>query len=120
MSAVRAKERKTENGESCGKITSPKIKYTECTKSDPNRVIQWSLKNMKQRKIKNIHQSYTTMTIIHKSKESRIFKKLGATFGNYRHSLIHAVNVGTHKKTTESKNRVNRGYLVVLMGRKIG
>ena len=38
MSAVRAKERKTENGESCGKITSPEIKYTECTKSDPNKV----------------------------------------------------------------------------------
>ena len=38
------------------------------------------------------------MTIIHKSKESRIFKKLGATFGNYRHSSIYAVNVGTHKK----------------------
>ena len=60
MSAVRAKERKTENGESCGKITSPEIKYTECTKSDPNRVIQWSLKNMKQRKI----QTYI-MSILH-------------------------------------------------------
>ena len=38
----------------------------------------------------------------------------------YRHSLIYAVNVGTHKKTRRSKNRVNRGYLVVLKGRKIG
>ena len=59
MSAVRAKERKTENGESCGKITSPEIKYTECTKSDPNRVIQWSLKNMKQRKIKTQYINLT-------------------------------------------------------------
>ena len=31
----------------------------------------------------------------------------------YRHSSIYAVNVGTHKKTTESENRVNRGYLVI-------
>ena len=37
----------------------------------------------------------------------------------YRHSSICAVNVGTHKKTAESKTRVNRGYLVVLKGRKI-
>ena len=33
--------------------------------------------------------------------------------------LIYAVNVGTLKKTAESKNCVNRGYLVVLKGRKI-
>ena len=38
----------------------------------------------------------------------------------YRHSLIYAVNVGTHKKLAESKNCVNRGYLLVLKGRKIG
>ena len=38
----------------------------------------------------------------------------------YRHSSIYAVNVGTHKKTEESENRVNRGYLVVVLkGRKI-
>ena len=37
----------------------------------------------------------------------------------YRHSSIYAVNVGTHKKAAESKNRINRGYLVVLKGRKI-
>ena len=38
----------------------------------------------------------------------------------YRHSLIYAVNVGTHKKPAESENQVNQGYLVVLKGRKIG
>jgi hypothetical protein len=43
----------------------------------------------------------------------------------YRHYSIYAVNVGTYKKplkakTAESKNHVNRGYLVVLKGRKIG
>ena len=38
----------------------------------------------------------------------------------YRHSSIYAVNVGTHKKTSECKNRRSRGYLVVLKGRKIG
>ena len=36
-----------------------------------------------------------------------------------RHSSIYAVNVGTHKKTAESKNTLNQGYLVVLKGRKI-
>jgi hypothetical protein len=35
-----------------------------------------------------------------------------------RHSSIYTVNVGTHKKDAESKNSVNRGYLVVLKGRK--
>ena len=34
----------------------------------------------------------------------------------YRHSSIYAVNVGTRKKKAESKNPVNRGYLVVLNG----
>ena len=38
----------------------------------------------------------------------------------YRHSSIYAVNVGTKKKNRRSKNHVNRGYLVVLKGRKIG
>ena len=38
----------------------------------------------------------------------------------YRHSLIYAVDVETQKKNAENKNRVNRGYLVVLKGRKIG
>ena len=38
----------------------------------------------------------------------------------YRHSLIYAVNVGTHKENMESETHVNRGYLVVLKGRKIG
>ena len=37
----------------------------------------------------------------------------------YRHSLIYAVNVGTHKKMTERENHVIRGYLVVLKGRRI-
>ena len=32
----------------------------------------------------------------------------------------YVVNVGTHKKTAESENHVNRGKLVVLKGRKIG
>ena len=36
----------------------------------------------------------------------------------YRHSSINAVNVGTHKKNAEGENRVNRGYLIVLKGRK--
>ena len=38
----------------------------------------------------------------------------------YRHSSLYAVNVGTQVKNRGSKNRVNRGYLVVLKGRKIG
>ena len=38
----------------------------------------------------------------------------------YRHSNIYAVNVGTLEKNCGSKNCVNRGYLVVLKGRKIG
>ena len=38
----------------------------------------------------------------------------------YRHSLIYSVNVGTNKETTEIENHVNRGFLVVLEGRKIG
>ena len=33
----------------------------------------------------------------------------------YRHSSIYAVNVGT-----QNKNRINRGYIAVLNGRKIG
>ena len=37
----------------------------------------------------------------------------------YRHSSIYAVNVGTQEKKCVSKNCVNRGYLVVLKGRKI-
>ena len=38
----------------------------------------------------------------------------------YRHSMIYAVNVGTHKKDAESENCINRGYLVVhTKGRKI-
>ena len=41
-------------------------------------------------------------------------------FSLYRHSSIYAVNAGTHIKNHGSKNRVNRGYLVVLKGRKIG
>ena len=32
---------------------------------------------------------------------------------HYRHSSIYAVNVRTHTKNHESKNRLNRGYLVV-------
>ena len=32
-------------------------------------------------------------------------------FDDCRHSSIYAVNVGTHKKTEESENRGNRGYL---------
>ena len=39
---------------------------------------------------------------------------------NHRHSSIYAVNVGTHKKPAERENCLNRGYLVVLKGRKIG
>ena len=37
----------------------------------------------------------------------------------YRHSSIYAVNVGTQKQNRGSKNRVNRGYLLVLKRRKI-
>ena len=40
--------------------------------------------------------------------------------GQYRHSLIYAVNVGTHTQKRGIKNPVNRGYLIVLKGRKIG
>ena len=40
-------------------------------------------------------------------------------FFMYRHSSIYAVNVGAQKQTRGSKNCVNRGYLVVLKGRKI-
>ena len=38
----------------------------------------------------------------------------------YRHFLIYAVNVGTQIKNRGNKNYVNRGYLIVLKGRKIG
>ena len=38
----------------------------------------------------------------------------------HRHSWIYAFNVWTYKKPVESENHVNRGYLVVLKGRKIG
>ena len=41
-------------------------------------------------------------------------------YSENKHSLIYAANVGTHKKTAESKNRVNQGYFVVLKGSKIG
>ena len=45
----------------------------------------------------------------------RITKAMDVKFEtNYRHSLIYAVNVGTHKKPVESENCVNQGYLVVL------
>ena len=37
----------------------------------------------------------------------------------YRHSSIYAVDV-VHIKNVESKNRINRGYFVVLKERKIG
>ena len=37
----------------------------------------------------------------------------------YRHSSIYAGNVGTQKKNRGSKHCVNRGYLVVVKGRKI-
>ena len=54
--------------------------------------------------------------------KSFLSSELGGNFGGtiyiYRHSLIYAVNVGTHKKTEESRNRVNRGYL--MEGRKLG
>ena len=33
-------------------------------------------------------------------------------------SSIYTINVGTHKKNAESKNRVNQDYLVVLKGGK--
>ena len=49
-----------------------------------------------------------------------IFYTMANTESLYRHSLIYAVNVGTQIKNHGSKNRVNRGYLVVIKGRKIG
>ena len=55
---------------------------------------------------------------IHLGFEVRSFKECAPC--RYRHSLIYAVNVGTHKKKRGSKNPINRGYLVVLKGRKIG
>ena len=42
------------------------------------------------------------------------------TVTTYRHSSIYAANVGTQGKNCGSNNHVNRGYLVVLKGRKIG
>ena len=49
------------------------------------------------------------------------FLELFKTFKNdHRHSSIYAVNMGTETKNRGSKNRVNRDYLVVLKGRKIG
>ena len=46
------------------------------------------------------------------------FDNKGGT--TYRHSSIYAVNMGTQKKNLGSKNSVNRSYLVVLKGRKVG
>ena len=37
----------------------------------------------------------------------------------YRHFSIYVVEVEMHKKNAESKDRVNRDYLVVLKRRKI-
>ena len=55
--------------------------------------------------------------------KSFLSSELGGNFGGtiyiYRHSLIYAVNVGTHKKTEEGQTRVNQGYLIVLKGRKL-
>ena len=55
-------------------------------------------------------------------KEGKNIRFASVFFGTveYRHSSIYVVNVGTHKKTAESKNHVNRGYLVVLKGTEIG
>ena len=49
-----------------------------------------------------------------------IFLQKMKAISNYRHSSIYTVNLRSDKKTAESKNRVNQGYLVVLKGRKIG
>ena len=57
------------------------------------------------------HQLWTTCSLLMQSCISQVL---------YRHSKIYAVNVGKQKKNRGSKNRVNRGYLVVLKGRKIG
>ena len=64
-----------------------------------------------------------TSTVVYFSKmAAQIAQTVIFMFSNvaYRHSSIYAVNVGTHKKAAESKNRINRGYLVVLKGRKMG
>ena len=50
------------------------------------------------------HQAFSVIYFAQNLKEFHTFI--------YRHSSIYAVNVGTHKKTAESENRVNRGYLV--------
>ena len=50
---------------------------------------------------------------------SRHRNRQGVPELKYRHSLIYDVNVGTHTKKHRRKNPVNRGYLVVLKGRKI-
>ena len=62
------------------------------------------------------NQNVNSLDFKIKTPKNRILSNLHL----YRHSLIYAVNVGTHKKNEESKNRVNQGYLVVLKGVKIG
>ena len=51
------------------------------------------------------------------------FFKLKLSTGQNVHAMQYTtvnVNVGTHKRTAESKNGVNRGYLVVPKGKQIG
>ena len=64
--------------------------------------------------------SHTTFDLMHNN-ECIYFLLLPLAFTKfeYRHSSIYAVNVGTQKKNHMIKNRVNRGYLVVLKGRNI-
>ena len=51
--------------------------------------------------------------------ETNLSRLVWIDMGKYFYSLIYTVSVGTYKETAESKNRVNRGCLVVLKGRKI-
>ena len=64
------------------------------------------------------------MYYYYKAKDNHQYDKkfvlLSIKFCKYRYFSIYAVNVETHEKNRESKNRVNRSYLVVLKGRKIG
>ena len=71
-------------------------------------LILFLIKNFEEKEICTIFEG-----TVHSKKSIKVMR----TTWLYRHSSIYADNVGEHKLTAESENRVNRGYLVVLKGR---
>ena len=59
---------------------------------------------------------YALVFSLYSPKVSGLEHNTWCTCVEYRISSIYTINVGTHKKDVATKNRVNQGYLVVLMG----